>query len=796
MRRGAKRHGGDQSQDTLKEDMTENDSNEHGTSEHGTTGAKDAETKVKKGRSGYRSAKRKVREGCRPQQFTFDRFKFFVVLGLITGALTSKTAVENPLLSLAEALQTVLSSSSWLLVLFYLELLRQGHYLVAEFSSTYWKLFSRVLVRVQRPFEEMSAYGRYRLGRLVRVLVWLAIGALILGQLLSVSPFVAWFVVPARIMSALPLALQLTFALLFGVFQFLGIFWFMSRGGVETYLPEDVTTRFDQVWGQDKVVERIREVVRLLEDPDRIEARGGYVPGGVLLWGPPGTGKTLIAEAMAGETAKPYVFVEPGAFQAMFLGVGIMKVKALYRRLRKLSLRYGGVIVFFDEADVLGSRGGGVGAAVSNTGTHSDGTFGGSTRKDVVVPMGGGRGDLGTLNALLAEMNGLGKPRGFANRVLRRMLGMRPRKPPKYRILHIMATNMPDSLDPALLRPGRIDYKFQVGYPSKEGRRRTFEGYLERINHDLTDVQIDLLAALTPRSSGAMVKDVVNEAVMQALRDGRDVVTWEDMLKARSVKTYGIADDFEYIPTERHTLAIHEASHAIAQHHLKHDEMIDVVTIERRGAIGGFVQPLNLEERFVALKSEREAEVCVFLASIAGERLFFDSDTSAGVSGDLEQATRIILQNEGQLGMGETLSAYHVIAQALSDQPSDVQIAEEMRHTLAERVEARLQELYDRVFTLLSERRHEVLALAHALETYRTVNGRDAVAIMQAGVGDIIDARVYGTDEMKEQLESYHDAVFAARRDSSPIALELPPAVPRVTATPEPTPDPTTDTES
>lgn len=726
-----------------------------------------------KSTSGYRSARRPVRPGCRPQQFPFDRVKFFIILSLIVVAFTSREKAENPLLSLTDAGRTALAGSPWVLWLLYAEAARQLHFLVAERVAAYWQAFSVLTAAAQRPFQRMTAYSRYRLSRLTRVVLMFVIGAMVLGKVLSVSPAVAWFVLPARVMSALPMAFQLLFALLFGIFQFVGIFWFMSRGGVETYLPDDVNTRFDQVWGQDRVVERIREVVALLEDPDRIEARGGYVPGGVLLWGPPGTGKTLIAEAMAGETGKPYVFVEPGAFQAMFFGVGIMKVKALYRKLRKLALRYGGVIVFFDEADVLGSRGDNVGAAVTGDDI-------GRARR-AIVPMNGGRGgDLGTLNALLAEMNGLGKPRGFMNRVVRRALGLRPAKPPKYRILHIMATNMPDSLDPALLRPGRIDYKFQVGYPSKEGRRRTFEGYLAKINHNLTDVQIDLLAALTPRASGAMVKDFVNESVMQALRDGREVVTWEDVLKGRSVKTYGIADDFEYVPTERHTLAIHEASHAVAQHHLKRDEMIDVVTIERRGSVGGFVQPLNLEERFVALKSEREAEVCVFLASIAGERLFFDSDTSAGVSGDLESATMMVLQNEGQLGMGETLSAYHVISRALSDQPTDVQIAEEMRRTLAQRVEARLQELYQEVLTLLTERRHEVLALAHALETYRTVNGRDAVAVLEGSVGDIIDGRVYGTEEMRAALEAYHAAVFHARRDGGEIAMALPAAAPRV----------------
>ncbi len=127
------------------------------------------------------------------------------------------------------------------------------------------------------------------------------------------------------------------------------------------YYPGDVTTRFADVWGQDHVLARVQENILFLEDPESIEDHGGYVPGGILLWGPPGTGKTLMAEAMAGETGKPYVFVDPGAFINMFFGIGVLKVKSLFRRLRKLAVRYGGVIVFFDEADSLGSRGGSVG---------------------------------------------------------------------------------------------------------------------------------------------------------------------------------------------------------------------------------------------------------------------------------------------------------------------------------------------------------------------------------------------------------------------------------------------------
>src|SRR5689334_24958583 len=186
---------------------------------------------------------------------------------------------------------------------------------------------------------------------------WIVILAVVAGKILHTTPLLALLRAPQIIWHALPFVLQIVFTLLFVVLQFVALFWFLSRGGVDVYFPDDIKTRFSDVWGQDHVLERVKENILYLEDPEQIESKGGYVPGGLLLWGPPGTGKTLMAEAVAGATGRPYVFVDPGAFINMFMGVGILKVKSLFRKRRRLALRYGGVIVFFDEADSLGNRG-------------------------------------------------------------------------------------------------------------------------------------------------------------------------------------------------------------------------------------------------------------------------------------------------------------------------------------------------------------------------------------------------------------------------------------------------------
>ena len=167
--------------------------------------------------------------------------------------------------------------------------------------------------------------------RVVRWLFWLAVLAVVLGRITGAPPVVALFKAPAMLGRSPPTLFYVVFLVFISVIQFAAIFWFLSRGGVDTIFPDDIETRFSDVWGQDHVLERVKENVVLLENPEAIEARGGHVPGGILLYGPPGTGKTLMAQAVAGETGKPFVFVEPGAFTAMFFGVGILKVKSLFR---------------------------------------------------------------------------------------------------------------------------------------------------------------------------------------------------------------------------------------------------------------------------------------------------------------------------------------------------------------------------------------------------------------------------------------------------------------------------------
>jgi cell division protease FtsH len=741
----------------------------------------------------------------------WDRIKLLLLLLGAWGVLVWASLASNPVLTFTDALIIGSRAHRWLLVLAALELVRQIHYFISERWARYHQFWTKGFFgRMERGTRRINDWNRFRISRALKWLFVLVILDLIVARLFGLPPAVALLQLPLIFLRAAPFILQLAFGLLFGVIQIFGIFYFLSRGGTDVYFPDDIKTRFSDVWGQDKVLERIQENMVFLDDPESIEARGGYVPGGVLLWGPPGTGKTLMAEAVAGETGKPFVFVDPGAFINMFMGVGILKVKALFRKLRKLAVRYGGVIVFFDEADSLGNRGqlapgnwgggprhadnlwsptpscNGLGFVSRHSASmllasalepSTEGERRGPVRERII--MGGmGGGGMGTLQALLTELSGLKKPRGFFNRIVRRSLGMRPKPPPRYRIFVMMATNMPQALDEALLRPGRLDRIYKVGYPSKAGRIRTYEGYFNKVNHRLTGDEIDKLATITPYATGASIKDVVNESLINAIREGRDEITWRDVVKAKQLKDLGPPEDVEYIERERHSVAIHEACHAVAAYRIRRHLTIDIATIEKGGNYLGMVASIPPEDQFTRWRTEYEADIMVFLASLAGERMFFESDNSSGVSGDLEGATQLATMMEGYWGMGSTVASHgvtHKVGIGGGGKPGkDEKTAELLQSDLGNRIEAKLAELLGRSRSLLEDNRLEVLAVGHALESNKTVTGEDIEAIIEGRQGPLIDGRPYHGTDFKEMAETYHAKVVAAHKDHSAVKVPLP----------------------
>jgi ATP-dependent Zn protease len=760
---------------------------------------------------GLNTRNRDVR-ATRRKADTWDRIKFLILLLLIMGSMILSSP-DLGFLGFGEVLRNFFSTTAGrvLAILFGLEVLRQTHYFISERSAPYHSFWQdKVFGGFERfTHEHFKPWTRFRVGRLIRWSFYLLIIGLIIDYFVAEvnGPIDALIEAPRLLVGALPFIFQLMFGFLFVAVQFIGIFWLLSRGGMDVILPEEVTTRFDDVWGQDHVLDLIRENVAFLEKPDEIEEKGGYIPGGILLWGPPGTGKTLIAQATAGETGRPFVFVEPGAFINMFFGIGVLKVKSLYRKLRKLSLRHGGVIVFFDEADALGSRG--------QLGGTPQGQFGHTLREDVgftcngysylsaasqrmlveewnrelvdrdtseepkrrwtnriMMGAGMGGGGMGTLQALLTEMNGLTKPRGFTNR-LRKLFGFRPKPPPKYRILHIMATNMPNALDEAMLRPGRIDRMYKVGFPSKDGRRQTIVGYLDKVEHVLTEPEIDKLATVTPYYSGAMIKDMVNEALILAVRDDREAIEWRDIWKAKALKELGPPEDVDYIQRERHAVAVHEASHAVTAHLLGAHRRIDLVSIEKRSATLGMVKSQGEEERFTQWKSEFETDIMVSLASLAGERMFFEDDNSSGVTGDLSSASRVAAMMEGSWGMGASLSSAYGTRENAGGGPANA-VGVSMREN-REAIEKNLGTLYDRVAGLLEEHRDKILELAAVLEERKNISGDEVAEIMGSAPGSRTMREPKGWQALTDSVagERQREALLRTGREVAQVEASI-----------------------
>jgi len=663
----------------------------------------------------------------------WDRVKFLLLLTVFWFILLWATKSGNPLVTWSDAFRIEARSGAWVLVLIGLEVLRQIHFLISEHWAGYHYFWThRVFGGTERvTHRKLSDWTRFRLWRLITWVFWIAVLAVMLGRVKHTTPVDALFNLPGYVWSVLPFVLQIMTAIIFIVIQFAALFWFLSRGGVDVYCPDDIKTRFTDVWGQDHVLERVKENILYLEDPEQIESRGGYVPGGILLWGPPGTGKTLMAEAGAGETGRPYVFVDPGAFINMFMGVGILKVKSLFRKLCRLALRYGGLIVFFDEADSLGRRGalaqGGPNfpgggratpAAWQAGGCHgfsylsddvqwrlarralssSAGEEPDTRRNKQMMGMGmgmGGGGGMGTLEALLTELSGLKKPRGFVNRNVRRLLGLRPKPPPKYRMLVMMAG------------PGAHLRGLLLQGPARP-----------------TAEQVDKLATITPYATGATIKDLVNEALITAIRAGRDVITWGDVIRAKQLKELGPPEDVGYIERERHAVAIHEACHALVAYRTRQHMEIDIATIEKGSDYLGMVASIPPEDQFTRWRSEYETDILVSLASLAGERMFFNDDSSSGVSGELESATTVASFMEGFWGMGSTVSSYSSAKRLEVGSPGGGQGGRnkkgqdpeaEMRRALADRIEDNLNALLGRVEEIINENRAQVLSLAQMM---------------------------------------------------------------------------------
>jgi cell division protease FtsH len=382
----------------------------------------------------------------------------------------------------------------------------------------------------------------------------------------------------------------------------------LGRSRHRTYDRTDLRTTFADVAGVEEAVEELREVVDFLEHPARYRRLGGRIPKGVLLVGPPGTGKTLLARAVAGEADVPFFYLSGSDFVELFVGLGAARVRDLFEQAKARAP----CIVFIDELDTVGrSR---AGAVPTPAGGHDE-------REQ-------------TLNQLLTEMDGFD---------------------PATAVILVAATNRPEVLDPALLRPGRFDRQVVVDLPDRRGREAILRIHARSVALD-GGVDLALLAARTPGFAGAELANVVNEAALLAARRGRDVVATIDLEEAIDRVAVGLARHSRVLgEPERRRVAYHELGHALVALDLPNADPVHRVSIVPRGVAAlGQTHQLPPEDRYLVTRSQLEDRLCVLMGGRAAERLVF-GEVSSGAQSDLTQASELARRMVEELGMSERL---------------------------------------------------------------------------------------------------------------------------------------------
>ena len=367
-------------------------------------------------------------------------------------------------------------------------------------------------------------------------------------------------------------------------------------------LESDIKVRFADVAGCDEEKEEMAEIIEYLKTPRKFAKMGARIPKGILMVGPPGTGKTLLAKAVAGEADVPFYSISGSDFVEMFVGVGASRVRDMFKKAKQTAP----CMIFIDEIDAVGrQRGAGMG--------------GGHDEREQ------------TLNQMLVEMDGMADNNG---------------------IVVIAATNRPDVLDPALLRPGRFDRQITVSLPDKKGREAILKVHA-RNKHIADDVDLAALATRTPGFSGADLENVLNEAAILAVRSNKDVIEMSDIDEAIDRVMMGPAKKSKtYDEKTKKLVAYHEAGHAIVGLNLPDGAVVQKVTIIPRGNAGGYNLITPKKERILNTRKELLDTITSYMGGRASEEIFFD-DISTGASGDIEQATKIAKDMVTYYGMSD-----------------------------------------------------------------------------------------------------------------------------------------------
>ena len=456
----------------------------------------------------------------------------------------------------------------------------------------------------------------------------------------------------------------------------------IGKSNAKMYMEKETGVTFQDVAGEDEAKESLQEVVDFLHNPGKYSGIGAKLPKGALLVGPPGTGKTLLAKAVAGEAKVPFFSLSGSAFVEMYVGVGASRVRDLFKQAQQQAP----CIVFIDEIDAIGKT--------------RDSSLGGNDEREQ------------TLNQLLAEMDGFDTNKG---------------------LLILAATNRPEILDPALLRPGRFDRRIIVDKPDLKGRVEILKVHAKDVRMD-ESVDLEAIALATSGAVGSDLANMINEAAINAVKHGRQVVSQKDLFEAVEVVLVGKEKkDRIMSKEERQIVSYHEVGHALVTALQKNTEPVQKITIVPRtmGALG-YVMQTPEEEKFLNTKKELEAMIVVALGGRAAEEIVFDTVTT-GAANDIEQATKIARAMITQYGMSERfgLMGLESIQNRYLDGRAVLNCGDATAGEIDEEVMKMLKGAYAEAKKLLAENREALDKIAAFLIEKETITGKEFMKIFR-----------------------------------------------------------------
>jgi cell division protease FtsH len=468
----------------------------------------------------------------------------------------------------------------------------------------------------------------------------------------------------------------------------------LSKSRTHRFVFDRAVTRFRDVAGVDEAKHELQEIVQFLREPARFAALGARVPRGVLLVGAPGTGKTLLARAVAGEAWVPFFSISGSEFVEMFAGLGARRVRELFAEARRSAPS----VLFIDEIDAIGGR-------------RGAGTDSGSGEREQ------------TLNQVLVEMDGFDGNTG---------------------VMVIAATNRPDTLDPALLRPGRFDRQIVVLAPDSNGRRAILEVHargkpLER------SVDLTALASLTPGFSGADLANMMNEGAIMAARRNHDTIGMRDLEEAMDRVIAGLECTSRVVSDgERNLRAYHEAGHALVMRFTPGHDPVQRITIVPHGSLSGFTRTRPHEDRAYLTRAQFKAVLASLLGGHAAEQLVF-GETSTGVDDDVEQATDLARKMVMDYGMSHRLGpvafrrtqTLGVVGRAIGGQCT---YSEKTAETIDSEIRCLIDEADAEAVAVIRDHRDALDSVARALLRFETLDGADLERLVPRGAGQVLGA--------------------------------------------------------